>query len=72
MNPGLLTSLRKSCICNNTLAVIFDMIGLHHLLKVQTTPLSLKMKADIIEAVIGELNEGWKKIFIFFDIFKLK
>ena len=56
MNPHLMTQLRMSCIKNVNLAVVFDLLHLDQLLRVQGA-MPVKDKADIVEAIIGELAE---------------
>jgi hypothetical protein len=62
MDPNLMTTLRRYCIKNDNLAAVFDQLGLEVLLEpsVTTESISLltrKNKADIVEAIIGEIAE---------------
>jgi hypothetical protein len=59
MDPNLMTTLRRYCIKNDNLAAVFDQLGLGALLE-SSESLSLltrKNKADIVEAIIGEIAE---------------
>jgi len=58
MDPNLMTKLRTSCIKNANLALVFEQLKLFELL-LEPAPvdLLLKTKADILEAIIGELAE---------------
>jgi len=58
MSPHLLTQLRCAVIQNKNLAHVFDDLGLAALLSDPTQPLLLKGKADVVEALIGELSES--------------
>lgn len=59
MDPNLMTKLRCSCIKNANLASVFEQLKLAELLDSSTITanLTLKNKADILEAIIGELAE---------------
>eukprot|EP01121_Diplochlamys_sp_Union-15-3_P004737 TRINITY_DN14943_c0_g1_i1.p1 TRINITY_DN14943_c0_g1~~TRINITY_DN14943_c0_g1_i1.p1 ORF type:complete len:349 (-),score=53.55 TRINITY_DN14943_c0_g1_i1:207-1253(-) len=61
MNPHLMTVLRSSIVQNKNLAVVFDNLNLGQLLPPETSPLTLKRKADVVEAIIGELAEAAPK-----------
>jgi len=57
MDPNLMTKLRCSCIKNANLATVFEQLKLAELLEPSPLVLTLKSKADILEAIIGELAE---------------
>jgi hypothetical protein len=57
MDPNLMTKLRCSCIKNANLAIVFEQLKLAELLEPSPLGLTLKSKADILEAIIGELAE---------------
>jgi hypothetical protein len=57
MDPNLMTKLRCSCIKNANLATVFEQLKLSELLEPSPLGLTLKSKADILEAIIGELAE---------------
>jgi hypothetical protein len=57
MDPNLMTKLRCSCIKNANLATVFEQLKLAELLEPSPISLTLKSKADILEAIIGELAE---------------
>lgn len=59
MDPNLMTTLRRYCIKNDNLATVFDQLGLIALLEPHQESLVLtrKNKADIVEAIIGEIAE---------------
>jgi dsRNA-specific ribonuclease len=57
MDPNLMTKLRCSCIKNANLAAVFEQLKLAELLEPSPVALTLKSKADILEAIIGELAE---------------
>jgi hypothetical protein len=59
MDPNLMTTLRRYCIKNDNLATVFDQLGLMALLEPNQESLVLtrKNKADIVEAIIGEIAE---------------
>jgi dsRNA-specific ribonuclease len=57
MDPNLMTKLRCSCIKNANLATVFEQLKLAELLEPSPLGLTLKSKADILEAIIGELAE---------------
>lgn len=57
MDPNLMTKLRCSCIKNANLATVFEQLKLAELLEPSPLALTLKSKADILEAIIGELAE---------------
>jgi len=70
MDPNLMTTLRRYCIKNDNLAAVFDQLGLLALLEPtaaggstgiaagESIPvLNRKNKADIVEAIIGEIAE---------------
>jgi dsRNA-specific ribonuclease len=62
MDPHLMTNLRVYCIKNANLAVVFDQLGLEVLFepsveKDSIAMLTIKNKADIVEAIIGEIAE---------------
>jgi hypothetical protein len=58
MSPHLLTQLRCSVIQNINLARTFETLNLNELLATNCTrTLEFKEKADVVEAIIGELNE---------------
>jgi len=59
MNPGLLTKMRQACICNVNLINCYDKLELVKLLDNHIV-LVAKEKADLLEAVIGELAEALK------------
>eukprot|EP01116_Phalansterium_solitarium_P011161 TRINITY_DN26775_c0_g2_i1.p1 TRINITY_DN26775_c0_g2~~TRINITY_DN26775_c0_g2_i1.p1 ORF type:complete len:357 (-),score=36.32 TRINITY_DN26775_c0_g2_i1:90-1160(-) len=67
MNPHLLSSLRTECIKNDNLAAIFDRLQLAELPMASTArphePYEppLKGKADVVEAMIGELRDCMDK-----------
>lgn len=61
MNPGLLTKLRSAAICNSNLSHCYDKIKIEELIKSDIKPSTTKEKADIIEAIIGELSESLHK-----------
>jgi hypothetical protein len=52
-----MTKLRCSCIKNANLATVFEQLKLAELLEPSPLGLTLKSKADILEAIIGELAE---------------
>lgn len=55
MNPHLMTSIRSACVRNDNLTLVFEQLNIQTLLaEVPPTP---KAKADVIEAIIGELGE---------------
>jgi len=56
MNPHLMTQFRISCVRNDNLALVFDELHFEKLLK--SVPSTLKGKADVVEAIIGELGEA--------------
>jgi len=55
MNPHLMTTLRTFIIQNRNLALAFDNLSLHTLFPYD--PQEFKEKADIVEAMIGEMAE---------------
>jgi dsRNA-specific ribonuclease len=55
MNPHLMTTLRSFIIKNQNLALVFDTLALHTLFSYD--PREFKEKADIVEAMIGEMAE---------------
>jgi len=57
MNPQLLTELRVACVCNINLQRCYDQLSLEQLID-GVKPQSMKAKADIVEAIIGELAEA--------------
>jgi hypothetical protein len=57
-SPHLLTKLRTSIICNRSLALCFDLLKVSALMTQTDTLIDLKQKADVIEAIIGELSEA--------------
>jgi len=57
MDPNLMTKLRCSCIKNANLAAVFEQLKLFELFESAPVNLPLKSKADILEAIIGELAE---------------
>eukprot|EP01129_Flabellula_baltica_P017344 TRINITY_DN958_c0_g1_i1.p1 TRINITY_DN958_c0_g1~~TRINITY_DN958_c0_g1_i1.p1 ORF type:complete len:337 (-),score=55.05 TRINITY_DN958_c0_g1_i1:139-1149(-) len=60
MDPHLMTQLRTSCIKNESLAKVYDILSMESLLpaKYQGVTKKVKTKGDIVEAVIGELSEN--------------
>jgi len=52
-----MTKLRCSCIKNANLAAVFEQLKLSELFEITPVNLPLKSKADILEAIIGELAE---------------
>lgn len=56
MDPNFMTLISQNCVCNANLTDVFDELGLHKLLS-PTIKLSSKDKADVIEAILGELYE---------------
>jgi hypothetical protein len=59
MNPSLLTQLKIACVCNANLANVYEQLGLARLLP-GIVITDLKAKADVVEAIIGELCEALK------------
>jgi dsRNA-specific ribonuclease len=55
MNPHLMTTLRSFIIKNQNLALVFDTLDLHTLFSYD--PQDFKEKADVVEAMIGEMAE---------------
>jgi len=62
MDPNLMTKLRSSCIKNANLATVFEQLKLSELFETIPANLPLKSKADILEAIIGELAEDSSSI----------
>jgi len=58
MSPHLMTQLRISCIRNSNLALVFDVLRIESLLRKPPEKLEQKEKADIVEAILGELTEA--------------
>lgn len=61
MSPHLLTQIRISTVSNQTLARVFDSLGLNTLIKSDDlgTKITTKQKGDIVESIIGELAEAF-------------
>lgn len=57
MNPHLMTTLRSFIVQNRNLALCYDTLGIQTLLTSPPVEMPFKEKADVIEAVIGELAE---------------
>jgi len=62
MDPNLMTKLRSSCINNANLATVFEQLKLSELFETMPVNLPFKSKADILEAIIGELAEDSSSI----------
>lgn len=64
LDPHILTQLRTTCVMNSNLAVAFDKLHLENLLPFNWLISSkhyndtIKAKADVIEAVLGELADA--------------
>ena len=58
MSPHLLTRMRMSCINNRNLANVYDVLGLQNLISAPETISVVKGKADVVEAIVGELSES--------------
>lgn len=58
MNPHLMTTLRSFIVQNRNLALCYDTLGIQTLLLNPPTEMPFKEKADVIEAIIGELAEA--------------
>ncbi len=58
MNPHLMTTLRSFIVQNRNLALCYDTLGIQTLLTNPPAEMPFKEKADVIEAVIGELAEA--------------
>lgn len=56
MNPHLLTTVRSFIVRNTNLAQVFDELSLKVMFP--SSILKMKRKADIIEAMIGEMAEA--------------
>eukprot|EP01130_Rhizamoeba_saxonica_P007085 TRINITY_DN2839_c0_g1_i1.p1 TRINITY_DN2839_c0_g1~~TRINITY_DN2839_c0_g1_i1.p1 ORF type:complete len:204 (-),score=32.11 TRINITY_DN2839_c0_g1_i1:14-625(-) len=59
-NPHLMTQLRTQCVRNNNLARVFDTLGLQTLVPqrdIDDLKMNLKARADVVEAILGELAE---------------
>jgi hypothetical protein len=57
MDPHLMTQLRMNCIRNSNLAEVFDLLRLSTLMREFLVPVAVKPKADVVEAMIGEMAE---------------
>lgn len=58
MSPHLLTRMRMSVINNRNLANVYDVLGLQNLISSPETVNVVKSKADVVEAIVGELSES--------------
>lgn len=58
MSPHLLTRMRMSCINNRNLANVYDVLGLQNLISTPEAVSLVKGKADVVEAIVGELSES--------------
>jgi dsRNA-specific ribonuclease len=58
MNPHLMTTLRSFIVQNRNLALCYDTLGIQTLLVNPPAEMPFKEKADVIEAIIGELAEA--------------
>jgi len=56
MSPGLLTEFRSCSLTNKNLCTVFDLLNLGEVVSLPRTEYSIKLKADAIEAMIGELT----------------
>ena len=56
VGPGTLTPMKHACVSNKTLASLFDLLDLGKLVKCNIEGRREKVKADIVEAMIGELS----------------
>eukprot|EP01117_Protostelium_nocturnum_P019866 TRINITY_DN8715_c0_g1_i1.p1 TRINITY_DN8715_c0_g1~~TRINITY_DN8715_c0_g1_i1.p1 ORF type:complete len:304 (+),score=97.58 TRINITY_DN8715_c0_g1_i1:118-1029(+) len=63
MGPGGLTRLRSECVCNVNLARVYDKLRIGELMSEEChpKPSGVKDKADVMEAIIGELSESATK-----------
>lgn len=57
LGPGTLTPMKHACISNKTLASLFDLLELDKLVKSNLDGRREKVKADIVEAIVGELSK---------------
>uniref|UniRef100_A0A6B2L6I5 Uncharacterized protein n=1 Tax=Arcella intermedia TaxID=1963864 RepID=A0A6B2L6I5_9EUKA len=57
MDPNLMTKMRSSSTKNVNLAATFEQLRLETLFEGLPTPATMKSKADVVEAIIGEISE---------------